>query len=1455
MFSRKSHGDVKKSTQKVLDPKKDVLTRLKHLRSLLVLAVKVYTYNWDWYTAMMFAAIVSPTDPIISVSLLRNIGSAKALTLLIEGESLFNDGTSIIMFEIFRDLAIDPYDIIASELAIKLVLKIFVSPLFGFLMSKVVMFWLSYIFNDGLIEITMSLAMTYITFYVAEWLGMSGVISVTMLGLLLDTVNFSPEIEIFLLRFWEMLTYLANTLIFIIVGVVIAERSFEHLAVNDGFYIVVLYFALNIIRLVMIIVLSPLLSRIGYGFSWRWASVSIWSGIRGAFSLNLALMAFQSEGLDKVTVKNKILLHTSGMVVLTLLINATTMTWLLKLLGLCDISAPKRMAMYSAVQRVRDSEENTFSMLKMDRFLADANWNMAEKIVEIADPYKTTDEKVSVEEFCPIARTSKCPDCEKSIPCEPSPREMEDMLEEARMRILKAQKTSYWRQYSSGMLNRYAARTLISTTENITDCKGKFMTVKDVKKYWELKGVFVLLRRKLEDWMYDVKVDKLKPSKNFILKRCYQIVFSNTFEYFIYTLILLNLFPIILEYIPQQSLELDQELRFTNYIFFASYLMEASLKALAMRRAYLFNHWNQFDLFIISMAAVDIIFDQLFGFSDLNIHMIKIVRVFRMFRLTRALRLVKIMIPRFIELLNKQINKQLSFGYDIGKGYVVGEEDISKIIDHISDEKSIAQKLRNILEKNRQEAVRELGLLQRDHPAIAISVKTRQAIRTVLNSERDTIHALMSGGLLDDNEALKLEKIIELKMKQLIKFPPAIPPPTAEELLVNVPWLEKGKLQIQFMKSRGKLLYFDYGDTIIREGDEPQGIHLVVSGMVKRFDATHSTLRRHMLDARHFDATRSTRQRFDARRYTLASSTLHARCVGVLMLDARRFDARRSALRRYTLDALRFDSQRSTHLRRCARWRCRASIVAHLARRSCLPVTRTMSAWHVLGQNTLHPRWRIGLFATIVLAFRHAPFSKGLRNQWVGTLPPLDLPTPFQPCRCLRRRRKGDCSSPRARPPRLQLVRGPPPGVLGLAAPPLLGYALFGSLGRPPDRLDVEDALVPLVATGNTVPRAPEQFTGPVANQPVAPPQPPLAVSLPLQPQDWDINAISRDASDILEGDSIEAEVASQHLDQVAESEVMDTDDPLWSVVDRATRHLGIDWPGTELPRRSLFELPSAQSHQSRMLPAFPDFVKEVHGTSPYLGTKKQALASDSAEMSRLTDYRSSGAILGDLNCLTQQRMEITVTCETATQTCFISTDTLFEAFDVFSEFPSLEYKIWHSLAVKISVSTFIENIIYQGWTYNKICAYLAHAYLVDLDMNSKFHTYDGSMEEAVLVYGSCDDTQNQKSYDAPAVISKMTGQVRGKKAVMDWMLSNFNNLYLIMTFFWISFSHSNVLCEQHCQCKTLMYVKSKVDDTKTLIFVEMKTTVFITVASSMPLILDSSRNIFHDKNIPKNGI
>ncbi|MGH0150009.1 UNVERIFIED_CONTAM: hypothetical protein FKN15_026354 [Acipenser sinensis] len=94
-----------------------------------------------------------------------------------------------------------------------------------------------------------------------------------------------------------------------------------------------------------------------------------------------------------------------------------------------------------------------------------------------------------------------------------------------------------------------------------------------------------------------------------------------------------------------------------------------------------------------------------------------------------------------------------------------------------------------------------------------------------------------------------------------------------------------------------------------------------------------------------------------------------------------------------------------------------------------------------------------------------------------------------------------------------------------------------------------------LMTLANVVPRFPEQSAGPIANQPVAPP--PVAHG---QPQEvWNVDAVSRDASDVeplLEEESTEAEVASQHSGK-DDPEVLDTTDPMWSMGERAARHLG----------------------------------------------------------------------------------------------------------------------------------------------------------------------------------------------------------------------------------------------------------------------------------------------------------
>ncbi|XP_059831577.1 sodium/hydrogen exchanger 10-like isoform X1 [Hypanus sabinus] len=206
------------------------------------------------------------------------------------------------------------------------------------------------------------------------------------------------------------------------------------------------------------------------------------------------------------------------------------------------------------------------------------------------------------------------------------------------------------------------------------------------------------------------------------------------------------------------------------------------------------------------------------------------------------------------------------------------------------------------------------------------------------------------------------------------------------------------------------------------------------------------------------------------------------------------------------------------------------------------------------------------------------------------------------------------------------------------------------------------------------------------------------------------------------------------------------------------------------------------QGEQPRGIHLIVSGMVKLHGVKPSLGTSSKGLDTDDDEdeddyltdkaKPTFTDYRSSGAIIGELNCLTQQRMEVTVTCETVAQTCYISIDDLFEAFDVFSEFPSLEYKIWLALGIRIAVGIMMEDITYQDWTYNSVCAYLVRSYIVDIEKNNKFDLYDGTVEDAFLVYGSAEDVQSQKQYDAPCYISKTTHQVLG--------LANINKVLVV---------------------------------------------------------------------------
>ena len=116
-----------------------------------------------------------------------------------------------------------------------------------------------------------------------------------------------------------------------------------------------------------------------------------------------------------------------------------------------------------------------------------------------------------------------------------------------------------------------------------------------------------------------------------------------------------------------------------------------------------------------------------------------------------------------IRIVDYFINRQLRFGYDIGRGFVVGEDELLQRFDRISQvHEPIAEELKLRVEETRLEVIKSLGLIRKEHPGIALSVKTHHATRSVLNHCEDVLKQVMNNGLLDEMDAELLLQVCNL---------------------------------------------------------------------------------------------------------------------------------------------------------------------------------------------------------------------------------------------------------------------------------------------------------------------------------------------------------------------------------------------------------------------------------------------------------------------------------------------------------------------------------------------------------------------------------------------------------------------------------------------------------------------------------------------------------------------
>ena len=413
--------------------------------------------GWSWLMALLFGAVISATDPVAVVSILKESGASKKLGTLIEGESMLNDGTAIVIFMVLLATITGQ----ASETSpIVEFLRVSVGGIaVGLLIGYIIIAWVKKVFNDALVEITVIVAAAYITFYIAEhFLHVSGVLGLVSLGLLMASVGrtrISPEVEHFLHEFWELFAFIANTLIFLIVGIVIANNIV--FTGRDFLILIILYIGIHIVRAIVIAMFYPLMKKAGYGLSKKNAYVLWWGALRGAIGLALALIVAGESKIDG-TIRDQFLFYTAGIVTLTLLINATTIKALLNFLGLTDIPPAKQQMILNSKSYLRNASENSMEKLKSDRFLGRANWESVESYLP--------EEPENIEIVLDEGKYSN--------------------LYETRRRVLEKEKSSYWTQFKEGLLGPIAVRNLTDAINEIIDSDGKISLSerKDLEQLW-----------------------------------------------------------------------------------------------------------------------------------------------------------------------------------------------------------------------------------------------------------------------------------------------------------------------------------------------------------------------------------------------------------------------------------------------------------------------------------------------------------------------------------------------------------------------------------------------------------------------------------------------------------------------------------------------------------------------------------------------------------------------------------------------------------------------------------------------------------------------------------------------------------------------------------------------------------------------------------------------------------
>ncbi|MFO7892341.1 MAG: cation:proton antiporter [Longimicrobiales bacterium] len=355
---------------------------MKNIGPVLVLAVPAVIisfigvgYGLHWTlgmplgAALLFGALITATDSSAVLTIFREIGAPKRLNILVQGENLFNDAVSIVIFllaagavgigtvTVPEEANVFLYG--AREFLVAFVGGLGTGAVVGFVFGKMI----EVVENDDLIEILLTTVVAFLSFLVAEFaIGASGITAVVGAGIVLGgwgRTKFSPGTLDYLTRFWAYLAFVVNSLVFLLTGLAVVWRPVLATiglgAIAVAFLVSIVARGASIYGLFPLVNVLPGIERTGV----RYQSAIVWGGIRGGTALALALTLPTDYAQRELVVG-----LTIGVVLFSLFFQGLTLDPVIRLLGLHKVAPQEEYSRNEAVLRVKRTARGRIPALR-----------------------------------------------------------------------------------------------------------------------------------------------------------------------------------------------------------------------------------------------------------------------------------------------------------------------------------------------------------------------------------------------------------------------------------------------------------------------------------------------------------------------------------------------------------------------------------------------------------------------------------------------------------------------------------------------------------------------------------------------------------------------------------------------------------------------------------------------------------------------------------------------------------------------------------------------------------------------------------------------------------------------------------------------------------------------------------------------------------------------------------